>query len=229
MPKLFFTALIALVLISLLGGCKKEPIEALANVPGPYVRTVTNIHLQDTAVYTLTYDDKHRLIAFMAPDSTGVTYTYGVGTVMETHNDSARFAAIAHLLDADGYVKASTDTRKFVYQDGRCISEEDKLQGLKNMYNWEHQNQMSAIIVSSTGTRTITYNYYMDKVNTIGNHNAGMQWRGKQSFNLLSSEASYNNGAISTIYYTYDFDSLGRVSRQHLTGAVEKQVEFTYY
>jgi YD repeat-containing protein len=73
---------------------------------------------------------------------------------------------------------------------------------------------------------TTSYEYYKDKLNTIGNKNFGKQYLGKSSENLLKS--STKNG--ETTSYTYILDAQQRVSTQTtIKGSAQTVVTYTYY
>ena len=61
-----------------------------------------------------------------------------------------------------------------------------------------------------------TYEYYLDKINTIGNSNYGINFTGKESKNLVKTkkqtEIGQNGNTFTYEYsYVYEFDSKNRV------------------
>ncbi len=73
---------------------------------------------------------------------------------------------------------------------------------------------------------TTIFDYYTDKINTIGNTNFGAAYLGKSSENLMKSQTE--NGVITQ--YTYEFDAQQRVSKR--TAIKENNTivsSYTYY
>lgn len=65
------------------------------------------------------------------------------------------------------------------------------------------------------GGGKITYEYYTDKINTIGDENMGMSFRGKQNNCLLKYKILRNQSVIDTMESNiYEYDSLNRVSKE---------------
>lgn len=77
-----------------------------------------------------------------------------------------------------------------------------------------------------------TNEFYADKLNTVGNENIGISYFGKQNNCLIKTSYVTFQGNIDTLaYYTYEFDSTGRVATEIKTksgnGAVTRK--FKYY
>jgi len=82
-----------------------------------------------------------------------------------------------------------------------------------------------------TGGGKTTYEYYTDKLNTIGDENMGMIFRGRQNNCLLKYKISRFQTIIDTIESnTYEFDSLNRVLIEvKKTQEKIRTTIFTYY
>jgi hypothetical protein len=83
----------------------------------------------------------------------------------------------------------------------------------------------------------LSYTYYEDKKNTIGNENFGRAWEGRSSDNLVKTAAYYDNSQVPavvnyTAIYEYDFDASNRVIRKkerRPNGKVDVIAEYTYW
>jgi hypothetical protein len=83
----------------------------------------------------------------------------------------------------------------------------------------------------------LSYTYYEDKKNTIGNENFGMTWEGRSSDYLVKTAAYYDNSQIPAVVnytanYEYDFDASNRVIRKkerRPNGELYVVAEYTYW
>lgn len=80
----------------------------------------------------------------------------------------------------------------------------------------------------------VTYTYYPDKLNTIGDENAGMLFHGHDSKNLMKQSIALDEKGDTTsiVFYSYKFDSQGRVIQKVLrqkNGALQDSTGYIYY
>jgi len=110
--------------------------------------------------------------------------------------------------------------------------------------SWEHFDWRELYFVDNTNIvryelfygasdeyyRHWDYEYYYDKVNTIGNYNKGIYYEGKSSTSLLkrttTEQVGFNN---DTYNYTYEFDSEDRVYKEFVNGDTTRYTQYTYY
>ena len=101
-------------------------------------------------------------------------------------------------------------------------------------YEISNNNVIKEWIINADGKEYLIneFEYYEDKMNTIGNENGGLTWRERSSQNLLKKiKNHYNNEIIETVY-TYDFDDKNRVVRTYFSinnGNSIKGNEYTYW
>jgi hypothetical protein len=90
-------------------------------------------------------------------------------------------------------------------------------------YNYDN---IGNLISTVSNGYTTNYEYYTDKINTIGYYNWGIYFLGKDSKNLIKS-------AIQNTYTTnfnYTFDSNNRVSKKReITSNYQNTTTYTYY
>jgi hypothetical protein len=104
----------------------------------------------------------------------------------------------------DGYLIQSTyiddlGTRTYTYtiSEGNCVG-----------YILEWSNTSTPYMVNRI--------FLEDEINTIGNINAGVNYFGKQSKNLISSELTTSGSYYNNETYTYEYDSKKRVVTESL-------------
>ncbi len=76
------------------------------------------------------------------------------------------------------------------------------------------------------------YEFYLDKLNTIGNENMGMTWQEHSNRNLIKKSTHYSGNDKYDINYDYTFDSENRVTRVRYNsngGLYWLEGEYTYY
>jgi hypothetical protein len=76
------------------------------------------------------------------------------------------------------------------------------------------------------------YEYYFDKLNTVGNENLGLTWQERSSRNLIKKITRYSGNDKYDINYDYTFDSENRVTRVRYNsnnGPFWLVGEYTYY
>ena len=85
---------------------------------------------------------------------------------------------------------------------------------------------------NKTGGGITTNEFYVEKLNTVGNENIGIAYFGKQNNCLIKTSYVTFQGNIDTLaYYTYEFDSIGRVIKEIKTKSGNGPVTriFKYY
>jgi len=102
---------------------------------------------------------------------------------------------------------------------------------IKEIYNnndtltYNYDNIGNLISTVSNGYTT-NYEYYTDKINTIGYYNWGIYFLGKDSKNLIKSAIKNTH----TTNFNYTFDSNNRVSKKReITSNYQNTTTYTYY
>ena len=65
---------------------------------------------------------------------------------------------------------------------------------------------------ASTSSSTSNYQFFTDKVNTIGNENYGISFKGKQNINPTKN-ITFSSGSTEE-NYSYEYDNKGRITKQ---------------
>ncbi len=212
--KLFFL-LGSLVLISCNKSDAPEDLQCFPCMPSPHRIATESIYSgPDTTLFQTTsfiYDPSGRLIyrltAHGGTTDTTERYTY--------YHDSVVLNSVTYKLNDHGKAVSLGSFFTWKYNPDGYLTEEivtfggGTTQGLYNYtcFNPDRviiKNQMSA----GTYTDTIYYQYYADKINTIGNQNHGILFLGRQDNTLRKSETI--NGVLRNPV-TYVFDSENRV------------------
>jgi hypothetical protein len=218
----------ATVLAMVFVGCKKEDTNktnttsnSVASTPKilkEYEYNILNDSIiLDSSIITYSYDNKGRL-ATKKEDNYTESYTYVSANLINVSRlyykndvsiDSWEYSII---LDSKGlaikHYVSEKDTL-FLY-----FTPEGFLKGNKN------GNVLEVLDGNVLKEGTTTYEYYLDKINTIGNDNRGMSFMGKDSKNLVKT-VKYTGTTVNTVNemkrstsdysYTYEFDSKNRV------------------
>ena len=217
------TAILALVFV----GCKKDEVKptdsSTASNSSTSISTVPKISKEkvyfenstmgnDTIVTTYTYDSKGRLVSSKSNSYT-TTYNYVSANLITTtyfyENDSVKQENIStsYILDSKGnaskmYSSIMKDTISIYY------SPDGYNRGSGSMLNFK----LEVIDGNVVNKNNIAYEYYLDKINTIGSENKGIYFYGKDSKNLVKSDKWVGtNGMSSNTDYSYEFDSKNRV------------------
>jgi hypothetical protein len=234
-------AILALVIV----GCKKDAINPSSSssasgsskiLKETSYSLINDTIISDSSVTTYAYDSKGRLIS-QSNDGYTSNYNYVSASLLtiiskSTYNDSTNYSEkINVILDSKGYATKyyndlDKDTMVLYYSpDGFLKGNDNQIFEVKD----------GNVIKQSNAT----FEYYLDKINTIGNSNKGIYFIGKDSKNLVKSEkytsSSPNGGSsISEYSYTYEFDSKKRVVKSTRTpintvGSIGYEVSITKY
>lgn len=91
-------------------------------------------------------------------------------------------------------------------------------------------NQTGVSSGSGTTAMTGTTEYFLDKTNTIGDHNKGMPIFGTQNKNLQKKIITTVAGSTNVTTISYEFDSKNRVAKMTQIGSGATSVNnYTYY
>ena len=221
----------ATVLVMVFVGCKKEDTNKTNTTSNSVVSTpkilkeyeyniLNDSIILDSSIITYSYDNKGRL-ATKKEDNYTESYTYVSANLINVSRlhykndvsiDSWEYSII---LDSKGlaikHYVSEKDTL-FLY-----FTPEGFLKGNKNSNVLE---VLDGNVLKVGKEETTTYEYYLDKINTIGNDNRGMSFMGKDSKNLVKT-VKYTGTTVNTVSkmkrstsdysYTYEFDSKNRV------------------
>ncbi len=219
--------LISTLVILLIVGCKKEvvkPFDASSSNDSSSSRILKETKYEilndsiiiDSSVITYSYDNKGRL-ASQKEDNYSEVYTYvsanliSVSTTYSKNDGTLKSGKYSIILDSKGLAtKHYVDEKDtlFLYYTSDGFLKGNKIDHIIEVFGGN--------VIKETNA---SYEYYIDKNNTIGNENRGIYFLGKDSKNLVKS-AKYIGTTVpisvrkrSTSDYsdTYEFDSNDRV------------------
>jgi len=152
------------------------------------------------------------------------TYTYSGNIITTTTVEpTGRITNEVSTLNSQGYISKTTGTRgsqnyaiTYEYDNsGYCIKEifSESNSNQITTYIYTNGNKTSSTYTEGTYTSLVTYEYYLDKENTLSDeHLFGMSYRGKSSKNLIKKE-TYPPSNTSFTAYTYDYDQDNYVTK----------------
>ena len=228
--------IIALFVFTAINGCKKDAAEACNNgIMDAGERgvdcgsscsacTATQYRLRTAEIpgfsFTYFYDQQGRLDSVFTISGGvgrfGSTYTYSGNKVVR----NLFGGTVTYQLNNEGYAESCitnipgnrVDTTYYTYDvEGHLLT------GSVHELTWQNGN-----MITKDG---ITYSYFNDKFNTIGNENSGCSFLGRSSTFLPISESDSHLPANTTIY-SYVYDGLGRVIKKSYGSQRET---YTYY
>lgn len=205
----------------------------------------------DTIRYS--YDSKGRVVKIENSRFGPAVYVYS-DTAIVCNNydlkDSLEYVQV-YKLDANGRAISMKETddpyqdNSFSYTTGGQLSTYTNVNKEPGMpqdtwtenYSYRNGNLDSIVRTDRKGNMvnsTVDYydEFYMDRVNTIGNDNMGLGWKGSSSKNPVKMvRIGGNAGSHVASTYQYTFDSLGRIisQREIQTGINFPAVNFIYY
>ncbi|MBP6755084.1 MAG: hypothetical protein KA210_02970 [Bacteroidia bacterium] len=221
------------VLAMVFVGCKKEETKPTNSSAGnSNTRILSEIEyyfdqsgkVSDSTVTTASYDANGRIISQISKYNNNSIYSSSIvysSLSMMTVNlsykgsDTSYTNKLLYFLDSKGLItkyctEGKKDTINFYYSpDGF----------LKNNNIDEVVEVVNGNVVKQGNT---TYEYYLDKTNTIGNAYRGINFLGNESKNLVKSEKytepNQNGDNYTHEYaYVYEFDSKNRVIKSTKT------------
>jgi hypothetical protein len=214
---LFITALVMLFSFVMINGCKKDDNNTTPDntdsTKTPKIKTLTYVLSNGNDVTeTYVYDEQGRIITktFSGSSSNVISYSYNTNSIImyndrdkTTHTfelNSNGYATSEKITDAQNNVLSSDN---YTYDSDGHLTTDGEF-----TYTWSGGNLVSK--TNSNGSRK--YTYFSDKTNTIGNQNRGISFLGVDSKNLISSNI-YNDDITNTQNYSYEYDSLNRVTK----------------
>lgn len=122
----------------------------------------------------------------------------------------------------------TNDTMYYTFQynsNGYLTQQTITYNNINNTYtfNYDSNGNLSSI---SSNSNTTTYEYFTDKINTIGDHNKGVTYFGKQSKNLIKSSTTNNT---YTVYYSYEISNNKVVKERQFNNYFNNTLLYTYY
>jgi hypothetical protein len=182
------------------------------------------------------------------PNETCKNWAIKDGELLETMCETNQRTGFFSKIGANGkiseanrayhYGKDFYDTKGFLIESQRYSTNDlTKLWG-SHKYEILNNNVVKEWEVSNLKDYALmTYTYYEDKKNTIGNENFGMTWEGRSSENLVKTAGYYDNSQVPAIIsytanYEYDFDTSNRVIRKkerRPNGTLYVVAEYTYW
>lgn len=203
-----FQLLILLVgIFSTLAGCKKD------NTDNPILpsKKISTIFFNSDPTETFEYNSDGKLSKLSYGTQGYDSYTYSGNTIfiLSYYNGSTSHDTL--ILNSQGYVSKKSDGWQIItyeYNDGYCVKETRDPGGDPSITNYTYVNGNLA-----TDGMGSTYEYYLDKANTIGNEQCGQNFYGKSSKNLIKQRI-FSTGSGSIIYtYTYEYDQDNYVTK----------------
>jgi len=221
--KKFFIFFVMAVVVGFTS-CNKDEDEA-ENSGTPLIKTHIATYGDGAAENeAFEYDSKGRVVKIILSDG-NVLITYVSDTQIKVVEGSD---VSEYTLDANGRAVSvkSTDasgaveTYTFMYSGG-FMSFEGQTTTVSN------GNIVKEVAIVGEYTYETIYAYYTDKTNTIGTNNQGVKFMGLDNKNPVktatSTSTSPNGTYSSTVNYTYEFDSKGRITK--VTGVSSSPVK----
>jgi len=219
------------VLAMVFVGCKKEETKpTTSSSVNSNTRILSKIDYYydqsdkviDSTVNTASYDANGRIISQVSKHNNNNIFTFSIiysSSTMLTVNESYKGIdtsftnKMLYFLDTKGLAYkyctvGKKDTINFYYSPDGFLK-----------YGNEVVEVVNGNVVKQGNT---TYEYYLDKTNTIGNAYRGINFLGNESKNLVKSEKYTNDNMGGSSFteeylYTYEFDSKNRVIKSTKT------------
>lgn len=218
-----FLAVIILGAAAVLAGCKKDNGDKGGGGGGSTARIHTRYSetAGDTSTFTYEYNMDGKLTKLVhskaGQEDYVQLYVYSAGRVEYLLPSASDTIRSTYFLNSQGLADSSVSefgesVTRFSYDANGYL-----IRGVRSNMGHDFLAATYSIaggnLVSIANDPPVNYTEtytYTDKVNTIGNENTGQGWMGKQSVNLMATQhiepSNYNSS------FTYEFDSLGRVS-----------------
>jgi hypothetical protein len=238
--------------LCLLTSCSKHNDKpADPNDPDPK----PSIHLRIKSINgnTYAYDSLGRLVkSFYSNSLTARTeYTYTkdslVGSDFDLQGNRVGSAAV-YYLGSDGLATSekyiidpsiAPIILSFTYNADRrivdqTVGEKGKTPTNHTLYFYSKGNLDSSKAISIPDNKVLQverFEYYTDQPNLLNNESNGVAFIGVGSTNLVKKEVRVNDGATTTIEYTYEFDTQKRPVKRHITidGAPWTDLTYTWF
>lgn len=205
-----------------------------------YYESYNNLQYFDTVIYNgtaitiTTYDNSRRLLEIenytLNSDRLAILMTDTLGPQEKSLRHSTGTFLIQELesniygYDNFGYQNLLVSTNEY-----GGTHRYDMAYSAGNLISSIYQYMANDTVIQNGIT---TFNYFTDKLNTIGNLNHGISFLGKQNSNLLLSISDLEWSSADTVRtitnYRYEFDSKNRVSKQYITSQSGDSDDVTY-
>lgn len=214
MNKILLPALFVIIPLMFLG-CKKNNDE---NSSIPF-KKISMIIISDDPTLSYEYNSDGKVSKISYEDVGSEIYTYSGNTITISEYFNGDTSIITLSLNSQGYVSKRIsdwgETITYEYDNkGYCIKETTTYSsGTANIKNYTYINGNLSTMTETHGKActSYTYEYYLDKENTIGNEHNGQSFYGKSSKNLLKQCIESGGWAYT---YTYDFDQDNYVAKK---------------
>jgi len=243
--------LIPVTSLFLLAGCKKDE----QKIPPPVIPKVKTL-TKDNNVQTYSYDSKGRVTKVDYGPNRRDEYAYTDTSVVYNSYDAQNILQLTtnYKLNDRGFAISSTSNSPFT--ESTTFAYASDAQPLTNVLTRTIQNgpvikfttqsyYTNSILDSIVGIMTTdnlfsgSSNYYYDeyftdKINTVGNVNLGQQWLGLSSKHPVKTARDIghdNNWFYTQTTYTYEYDSLNRITVVHHYNGTDEYppTSYTYY
>lgn len=199
----------------LVNSCKKDN-SATPKTPFKKVATI-NISDDPTVNYEYNSDGKLSKLSYGNSSINYNTYTYSENTVIILEHYSGIISSDTLFLNSHGYVIKETNgwsTRAYEYDNnGYCTKQTyDPSSNSPSITNYTYING-NLLTEVGNNTGTYTYEYYLDKDNTISNEYKGVNFYGKSNKNLKKQSILSGSSGSDINTYTYEFDQDNYVSK----------------
>ena len=210
------------------------------------VKKIINYLTRDTTEYF--YNPDGHVAKIHSSKGNNVTYEYSKGTILKRYNDVMRGLTFVDTmtLNKDGLVDRLSSNNPGTRQETRKFNSDrflveaklyDKNGNISATSGCEYQNgnQVSFVIKESSRKlmNSIIYQYYTDKINTIGNENLGSDFTGVGSKNPVKASTSHLDGSPPVaLYYNYHYDEKERISTRVMfnkSGKLLDSIAYIYY
>jgi len=200
-------------------------------------KRISSISPNTDPTYYLEYNDDGKLAKFIVAGRGYHAYAYSGNIIINLNYFDGESTYDSLFLNSKGYVYKEKESsgREIIYEydnSGYCIKETHNYSGIYEPtifeYTWVNGN-----VSTETGSGNnfdYSYEYYLDKSNTIGNEYRGIFFYGKSNKNLEKKRVDNGYGVTA---WTYEFDQDNYVTKstyhQEWSGHEETRWEtYTY-
>ena len=234
--------LFILILVTIFSGCDKSNLDAPAMRLEESLKVKTATY--GSTVFNYTYDTQGRQLSCDNSDGVKRKYDYAIGSIKESIYINRTFEYFyKNDLNADGLCVKETKSNAPGYEQlyeynpdmtlSRVITKNNGSITQRMDFFYSNENCDSIrFITNGAHTLTIVKEYYPDKPNVLNNEVFGNPHYGRSSRNMIKTETYINAGGStgSCTNFLYDYDSMGRVSKETAQKGNTTAVGlFTYY
>lgn len=233
------------ILFSIIIACE-PPIVTVFGCPGKRIRNIET----GTNYYRLIYDDEGRLIERKLGLNTIETNTFDFGGVTLEKGAIKTTAVTDDTIIPDGELVISSSTtgesiggtagqpvnRTYTYNSAGNLLTLIEKQGtltITSNYTWVTGNLTKIVTTRSAGvplTKTTTFTYFNDVINSTSSDFQGIKIFGKQSYNAPKTMSVSGTGIATTLTsYVYQVNECGCITNSTVTsGTTTTNFEYTY-